>query len=156
MCAEHIKWNRTTNRFSFLFFSFVRSLLSECYATIQQRISCAEQSNVCARTLVCVCKRASTVTRLTVQFGRGNFIVIKVEAANRSDRRKKKKTYFSFCVAFYSVQVRRAIDTYHLLNQKKQIQTNMSYQLYRNTTLGNTLQESLDELIQVCAAAAVE
>lgn len=25
----------------------------------------------------------------------------------------------------------------------------MSYQLYRNTTLGNTLQESLDELIQV-------
>ena len=26
----------------------------------------------------------------------------------------------------------------------------MSYQLYRNTTLGNTLQESLDELIQVC------
>ncbi|KAJ8896042.1 hypothetical protein PR048_001383, partial [Dryococelus australis] len=24
----------------------------------------------------------------------------------------------------------------------------MSYQLYRNTTLGNTLQESLDELIQ--------
>lgn len=27
----------------------------------------------------------------------------------------------------------------------------MSYQLYRNTTLGNTLQESLDELIQVCS-----
>lgn len=26
---------------------------------------------------------------------------------------------------------------------------NMSYQLYRNTTLGNSLQESLDELIQV-------
>lgn len=26
---------------------------------------------------------------------------------------------------------------------------NMAYQLYRNTTLGNTLQESLDELIQV-------
>lgn len=26
---------------------------------------------------------------------------------------------------------------------------NMSYQLYRNTTLGHTLQESLDELIQV-------
>ncbi|CAN7982570.1 unnamed protein product, partial [Ixodes hexagonus] len=26
--------------------------------------------------------------------------------------------------------------------------TEMSYQLYRNTTLGNTLQESLDELIQ--------
>lgn len=26
----------------------------------------------------------------------------------------------------------------------------MSYQLYRNTTLGHTLQESLDELIQVC------
>lgn len=25
----------------------------------------------------------------------------------------------------------------------------MTYQLYRNTTLGNTLQESLDELIQV-------
>lgn len=25
----------------------------------------------------------------------------------------------------------------------------MSYQLYRNTTLGHTLQESLDELIQV-------
>lgn len=25
----------------------------------------------------------------------------------------------------------------------------MSYQLYRNTTLGNSLQESLDELIQV-------
>ena len=25
----------------------------------------------------------------------------------------------------------------------------MAYQLYRNTTLGNTLQESLDELIQV-------
>lgn len=25
----------------------------------------------------------------------------------------------------------------------------MSYQLYRNTTVGNTLQESLDELIQV-------
>lgn len=25
----------------------------------------------------------------------------------------------------------------------------MSYQLYRNTTIGNTLQESLDELIQV-------
>lgn len=25
----------------------------------------------------------------------------------------------------------------------------MSYQLYRNTTLGNTLQESLDELIQL-------
>lgn len=28
----------------------------------------------------------------------------------------------------------------------------MSYQLYRNTTLGNTLQESLDELIQVFVA----
>lgn len=28
-------------------------------------------------------------------------------------------------------------------------QFSMSYQLYRNTTLGNTLQESLDELIQV-------
>lgn len=25
----------------------------------------------------------------------------------------------------------------------------MAYQLYRNTTLGNSLQESLDELIQV-------
>jgi hypothetical protein len=25
----------------------------------------------------------------------------------------------------------------------------MAYQLYRNTTLGNTLQETLDELIQV-------
>lgn len=25
----------------------------------------------------------------------------------------------------------------------------MSYELYRNTTLGNSLQESLDELIQV-------
>jgi transcription initiation factor TFIIA small subunit len=25
----------------------------------------------------------------------------------------------------------------------------MSYQLYRNTTLGNTLQESIDEMIQV-------
>ena len=25
----------------------------------------------------------------------------------------------------------------------------MAYQLYRNTTLGHTLQESLDELIQV-------
>lgn len=30
----------------------------------------------------------------------------------------------------------------------------MSYQLYRNTTLGNTLQESLDELIQVCTNVA--
>lgn len=29
----------------------------------------------------------------------------------------------------------------------------MSYQLYRNTTLGNTLQESLDELIQVLCVA---
>ncbi len=29
----------------------------------------------------------------------------------------------------------------------------MSYQLYRNTTLGHTLQESLDELIQVCKGA---
>ena len=27
----------------------------------------------------------------------------------------------------------------------------MAYQLYRNTTLGNSLQESLDELIQVRA-----
>lgn len=26
---------------------------------------------------------------------------------------------------------------------------NMTYQLYRNTTLGNTLQESIDEMIQV-------
>lgn len=26
----------------------------------------------------------------------------------------------------------------------------MAYQLYRNTTLGHTLQESIDELIQVC------
>lgn len=25
----------------------------------------------------------------------------------------------------------------------------MSYQLYRNTTIGNTLQESLEELVQV-------
>lgn len=31
----------------------------------------------------------------------------------------------------------------------------MSYQLYRNTTLGNTLQESLDELIQVSRALFV-
>lgn len=30
----------------------------------------------------------------------------------------------------------------------------MSYQLYRNTTLGNTLQESLDELIQVCRSCS--
>lgn len=29
----------------------------------------------------------------------------------------------------------------------------MAYQLYRNTTLGNSLQESLDELIQVSQAA---
>ena len=28
----------------------------------------------------------------------------------------------------------------------------MAYQLYRNTTLGNSLQESLDELIQVTAS----
>lgn len=28
----------------------------------------------------------------------------------------------------------------------------MAYQLYRNTTLGNTLQETLDELIQVTTA----
>lgn len=31
----------------------------------------------------------------------------------------------------------------------KWLTNKMSYQLYRNTTLGNTLQESLDELIQV-------
>jgi len=31
----------------------------------------------------------------------------------------------------------------------------MSYQLYRNTTLGNTLQESLDELIQVSYAPTI-
>ena len=31
----------------------------------------------------------------------------------------------------------------------------MSYQLYRNTTLGHTLQESLDDLIQVCMDQAV-
>lgn len=30
----------------------------------------------------------------------------------------------------------------------------MAYQLYRNTTLGNSLQESLDELIQVNGASA--
>lgn len=29
----------------------------------------------------------------------------------------------------------------------------MAYQLYRNTTLGNSLQESLDELIQVTRTA---
>lgn len=31
----------------------------------------------------------------------------------------------------------------------------MSYQLYRNTTLGHTLQESLDELIQVIMAKLI-
>jgi hypothetical protein len=37
------------------------------------------------------------------------------------------------------------------------IKTNviMSYQLYRNTTLGHTLQESLDELIQVRSKCVV-
>lgn len=32
----------------------------------------------------------------------------------------------------------------------------MAYQLYRNTTLGNSLQESLDELIQVTLPADTE
>lgn len=32
----------------------------------------------------------------------------------------------------------------------------MAYQLYRNTTLGNSLQESLDELIQVIVATVAE
>jgi len=32
----------------------------------------------------------------------------------------------------------------------------MSYQLYRNTTLGHTLQESLDELIQVSILSALK
>lgn len=32
----------------------------------------------------------------------------------------------------------------------------MSYQLYRNTTLGNTLQESLDELIQVSTTSTTK
>lgn len=40
--------------------------------------------------------------------------------------------------------------------KRKQIQyTVMSYQLYRNTTLGHTLQESLDELIQVRFAPCI-
>lgn len=32
----------------------------------------------------------------------------------------------------------------------------MAYQLYRNTTLGNSLQESLDELIQVTPSELTE
>lgn len=49
--------------------------------------------------------------------------------------------------AEWDSQKRKRLEGAHYKNSDQR--QKMSYQLYRNTTLGNSLQESLDELIQV-------
>lgn len=99
--------------------------------------------NVCMKTRL-------LSTTLTVRFGRSNLYCNKKTEVIRP--------FFLFlCWKFYFVQIHR-IYSVSIISQIKRLWINweMSYQLYRNTTLGNTLQESLDELIQVCRAVLMK